>query len=84
MYYFGDEIEQDFEQAVYWFKEAAKQKHAEAMYNLGVCFVNGEGVEKNKTTGLGFIRQAAKLGSELALQYKAKQSGAHSPTKQDT
>ena len=72
MYYFGDEIEQDFEQAVYWFKEAAKQKHAEAMYNLGVCFVNGEGVEKNKTTGLGFIRQAAKLGSKAAKQYGIK------------
>ncbi len=62
MYYYGDEVEQDLDQAVYWFKEAAKQKHADAMYNLGVCFVNGEGVEKNKTTGLGFIRQAAKLG----------------------
>lgn len=84
MYYYGDEVEQDLDQAVYWFKEAAKQKHADAMYNLGVCFVNGEGVEKNKTTGLGFIRQAAKLGSELALQYTAKASGAHSPVNQDT
>ena len=72
MYYYGDEIEQDLEQAVYWFKEAAKQKHAEAMFNLGVCFVNGEGVEKNKTTGLGFIRQAAKLGSKAAQQYPTK------------
>ena len=72
MYYYGDEIEQDFDQAVYWFKEAAKQKHAEAMYNLGVCFVNGEGVEKNKTTGMGFIRQAAKLGSKAAKQYTEK------------
>ena len=72
MYYYGDEIEQDLDQAVYWFKEAAKQKHAEAMYNLGICFVNGEGVEKNKTTGLGFIRQAAKLGSKAAVQYTEK------------
>ncbi len=84
MYYYGDEVEQDLDQAVYWFKEAAKQKHADAMYNLGVCFVNGEGVEKNKTTGLGFIRQAAKLGSGLALQYTAKASGAHAPANQDT
>lgn len=72
MYYYGDEIEQDLDQAVYWFKEAAKQKHAEAMYNLGICFVNGEGVEKNKTTGMGFIRQAAKLGSKAAVQYTEK------------
>lgn len=69
MYYYGDELEQDLEQAVFWFKEAAKQKYADAMYNLGVCFVNGEGVEQNKTTGFGFIRQAAKLGSKAAKQY---------------
>ncbi len=72
MYYYGDEIEQDFDQAVYWFKEAAKQKHAEGMFNLGVCFINGEGVEKNKTMGMGFIRQAAKLGSKGARQYMNK------------
>ncbi len=71
MFYYGDEIDQDFEQAVFWFKEAAKQKHADAMYNLGVCFVNGEGTEKNENTGLGFIRQAAKLGSEAAKKYGA-------------
>lgn len=70
MYYYGDEIEQDIEQAVYWFKEAAKQKHADAMYNLGLCFINGEGVERNETTGMGFIRQAAKLGSKEAMSFK--------------
>lgn len=69
LYYEGDELEQDFEQAVFWFKEAAKQKHPDAMYNLGICFINGEGVEQNKSTGLGFIRQAAKLGSKAAKQY---------------
>ncbi len=71
MYYYGDEIEQDLEQAVYWFKEAAKQKHADAMYNLGVCMVRGEGIDRNESTGLGFIRQAAKLGSKAAKQYRA-------------
>ncbi len=69
MYYYGDEIEKDIEQAVYWFKESAKQKHADGIYNLGVCFVNGEGMDKNAATGMGFIRQAAKLGSAAAKQY---------------
>ncbi len=71
MFYYGDEIERDLEQAVFWFKEAAKQKHPDAMFNLGICFVNGEGIEKNKTTGEGFIRQAVKLGSKPAQQYVA-------------
>lgn len=86
MLYYGDEVDRDLEQAAFWFKEGAKQKHPDAMYLLGLCFVNGEGVEKNKTTGEGFIRQAAKLGSKLAQQYvnvaakkaatSAKKSGA--------
>ena len=67
MYYYGDEIERDYEQAVFWFKEAAKQKHPDGMYNLGMCFVNGEGIERNEATGQSFIRQAAKLGSKAAL-----------------
>lgn len=71
MYYYGDEIEQDIDQAVYWFKEAAKQKHADGMYNLGLCFLNGDGVTQNKVTGLGFIKQAAKLGSVAAADYMA-------------
>ncbi len=71
MYYYGDEIEREPEQAVFWFKEAAKQKHPDAMYSLGICFVNGEGVERNIDTGTGFIRQAAKLGSKAAKQYVA-------------
>ncbi len=71
MYYYGDEIEQDISQAVYWFKEAAKQKHPDAMYNLGVCFINGEGVDANNVTGLSFIKQAARLGSKPAGEYLA-------------
>ncbi|MDE6401607.1 MAG: DnaJ domain-containing protein [Clostridiales bacterium] len=78
MYYYGDEIERDYEQAVFWFKEAAKQKHPDGMYNLGVCFVNGEGIERNEATGQSFIRQAAKLGSKAALA-----AGGEKPTKSE-
>ncbi|MCH5155864.1 MAG: DnaJ domain-containing protein [Clostridiales bacterium] len=66
MYYSGEDIDLDYEQAVFWFKEAAKQKHADAMYYLGLCYCNGTGMEKNETTGQSFIRQAAKLGSKPA------------------
>lgn len=66
IYYSGEDIDQDYEQAYFWFKEAAKQKHADAMYYLGLCYLNGHGTEKNETNGQGFIRQAAKLGSKPA------------------
>ena len=58
IYYVGEEVERDLDFAVFWFKEAVKKKHPDAMYNLGVCYVNGEGVEKNNVVGLGYIRQA--------------------------
>lgn len=69
MYYYGDEIEKDWEQAVYWFKEAAKQRHPEAMFNLGRCFIGGEGVEADAARGNGFVKQAAALGSKAAQDY---------------
>lgn len=68
MYYYGDELEKDLEQAVYWFKEAAKQKYPDAFYNLGVCFLTGEGVEKDEEKAKGFIKQAAKLGNVSAQE----------------
>lgn len=81
MYYYGDEIERDYEQAVFWFKEAAKQKHPDGMCNLGMCFVNGEGIERNEATGNSFIRQAAKLGSKAAIAAIAATSDK--PTKSE-
>ena len=59
IYYSGDDIERDFDQAAFWFKEAVKKKNTDAMYNLGVCYINGEGTDMNKAVGLSYIRQAA-------------------------
>lgn len=75
LYLYGDGVEKDYDRAVYWLKEAAKQKHADSLYNLGVCFLNGAGVEKNAKAGAGFIRQAAKLGSQRAKKYKKGRDG---------
>ncbi len=75
LYLYGDGVEKDYTRAVYWLKEAAKQKHADSLYNLGVCFLNGAGVEKNAKAGAGFIRQAAKLGSQRAKKYKKGRDG---------
>lgn len=61
-YYDGTSLERDYFQAVFWFKEAAKQKHPAALYNLGECYIKGNGVEKGESVGLAYIRQANKLG----------------------
>ena len=30
-----------------WYRKAAEQNYAEAQYNLGVCYYNGQGVAKD-------------------------------------
>lgn len=62
LYYHGTNIDLDYVQAVYWFREAFAQKHPGAIYNLGVCYINGEGVGRNGSIGYSLLRQAANLG----------------------
>ena len=38
MYYDGDGVEQDTDQAFYWFKQAADRGNAKAQFNLGVLY----------------------------------------------
>ncbi|MCL2375590.1 MAG: DnaJ domain-containing protein [Firmicutes bacterium] len=72
MYYCGDEIDKDLSQAFYWFKEAAKQQHADALYNLGICYLNGEGTKHDEVRGIKYIQQASKLGNKEAAEYVNK------------
>lgn len=62
MFYYGKTVKRDYKQAVRFFKAAFEQQHPAAIYHLGVCYLNGEGVSKNKTLGDGFLRQASNLG----------------------
>lgn len=56
----------DFEQAVYWYKQAARQGHVLAQYNLGHQYLTGVGVEKNETTAMTWWLEAAKQDHALA------------------
>ena len=43
-------------------KKAAEQGDAQAQYNLGVCYANGNGVEKNLSEAVKWWRKAAEQG----------------------
>ncbi len=58
--------EPDFEQAVYWYKQAARQGHTLAQYNLGHQYLNGVGVQQSTETAMQWWLKAAKLGHALA------------------
>ena len=46
-YYFGKGVQQDYNQAVDWYKKAAGQGDATAQNNLGICYANGQGVKQD-------------------------------------
>jgi hypothetical protein len=56
----------DFEQAVYWYKQAARQGHVLAQYNLGHQYLTGVGVEKNESSAMQWWLEAAKQDHALA------------------
>jgi TPR repeat protein len=45
---------------------AADRGHANAQYNLGVCYANGTGVTKDEREAIHWYRLAADQGSEDA------------------
>jgi TPR repeat protein len=40
-------VKRDSTLAATWFKKAADQDHTEAQANLGLCYEDGDGVERN-------------------------------------
>ena len=59
-------IKPDYEQAVYWYKQAANQNHILAQYNLGHQYLSGTGVEQSTKTAIEWWLKAANLDHPLA------------------
>ena len=47
MYYYGQGVAQNYQQALAWYQKAANQGFADAQNNLGVMYANGKGVAKD-------------------------------------
>jgi len=56
----------NYEQALYWYKQAAKQDHILAQYNLGHQYLNGLGVEQSTTAAMSWWLKSAELGHSLS------------------
>lgn len=52
-------IQQDYEQAAYWFRKAADQGIPNAAYNLGVLYHNGLGVKQNIDEAIKWYEKAS-------------------------
>lgn len=49
-------------EAVKWYRRAAEQGYADAQYNLGVCYKNGTGTQKDEAEAVKWYRLAAEQG----------------------
>ena len=67
-YTMGLGVGKDASKAIEWYTKAAEQNHAQALYNLGVFFINGEDVPKDINRGLEYLKKAASLGHEGAMK----------------
>ncbi len=68
MYSFGKAVKVDKEKAFYYFKlTAEKTQSASAFFNLGACYQNGDGIQKDITTAFEHFLKAANLGHSSAM-----------------
>ena len=56
-------------EAMKWLRKAAEAGSVDAQLMLGVCYYNGEGVEKNAMEAVKWFRQAAEQGSSCGQIY---------------
>ena len=67
-YYYGNGVEQDYAEAVKWYRKAADQGEASAQFNLGKSYYNGDGVKKDYVEAVKWYRKAADQGDEEAKE----------------
>ncbi len=65
-YNLGLGVTKDLTLAVFWYEQAAKHHHKEALFNLAVLYERGEGVEANPRKAFALYRRSALLGDAPA------------------
>ncbi|MFN3908924.1 MAG: tetratricopeptide repeat protein [Flavobacterium sp.] len=63
LYYNGYDnfLKVNFEEAIKLWKAAEVKEHPIAMFNLGICNLNGKGVEKNVENAITYFKKSAEL-----------------------
>ncbi len=64
----GAGVPLNYEQAFYWYHEAAQKDHVDAQYNLAHLYLNGNGVKKDLAQAVHWWQQAAENG-HVRAQY---------------
>jgi TPR repeat protein len=72
MYYHGEGVEKDLDQAILWFHMAAEQDDADAQYNLGLMYGKGEGTGKDPKKSVEWFKKASEKGHQGAREILEK------------
>ena len=62
----GDDVDEDPEEAVYWFAKLAELGHVTAQFNMGLHCAKGFGIERSFTQAVYWLELAAENGDEDA------------------
>ena len=66
MYEFGKGVDEDYRQAVFWYKKAAEQGDTKAQLNLAVMYKYGTGVSEDFSQSVYWYKKAAEQGDTKA------------------
>ena len=74
IYKLGQGVQQDYEEAVKWYRLGAEQGDIDAQYNLGLMYENGQGVQQDYKEAVKWYRLGAEQGGvnaqyNLGLMY---------------
>ena len=63
MYFYGNGVPQDYQEAAKWFRRAAEQGDAGAQFSLGAVYSTGDGVPQNDAEAKKWYHKAAEQGN---------------------
>jgi TPR repeat protein len=64
-----ESIEQDYQKALHWYRQAADKGHPGAMGAIAVLYANGTGVNKSDDTANKWWRKAAAKGDDSSISF---------------
>ncbi len=67
LYEFGNDMETNISEAIYWYKKSADLNYSESYYKLGYFYLQGTGVEKNYYLAYDYLYKGAGAGSSNAM-----------------
>ena len=70
MYFEGHGVDQNYAEAMRWYRKAADQGEAKAQFNLGVMYENGQGVDQDNAEAMRCVVPQGRRPSKGMLKHR--------------